>query len=254
MSKQANQRKGSVEVVASAAEAHAAKVSEAFGKIVGGHVEGKEKVPDLGLALQLVARALRAANERLLTADDAHQRELSDDAEPRERRDEAVTELIAEVVGIRSTIQAVFGPAGLRLVGLSGPTPTDAAAIEPHARRLLAALKDPDLTWPKPLKKGVKVDTSSWASDLEGPLETLSSSLRDVAREAREAQATLSAKNAALAHNDDLFARSATFISAALRLVGEDDLAARVRPSSRKPGSVQGDEADEGEGGQEGGK
>ena len=79
----------------------------------------------------------------------------------------------------------------------------------------------------------------------------LEKALKDVSREAREAQAASDAKSKAMAANDDLFGRAATFISAALALVGDDDLAARVRPVGRRPGTAAG--AEDAAGGERGG-
>jgi hypothetical protein len=57
-----------------------------------------------------------------------------------------------------------------------------------------------------------------------------------VEREAREAEATLVAKNAALAEYDATFSSVATVVSGLLRMGGSAELAARVRPSPRRPG------------------
>ena len=47
-----------------------------------------------------------------------------------------------------------------------------------------------------------------------------------------------------MTENDGAFARGATFISAALGLVGQTELAAKTRPSKRKPGTRLVDEED----------
>ncbi|MEM9463383.1 MAG: hypothetical protein AAGF11_55085 [Myxococcota bacterium] len=66
----------------------------------------------------------------------------------------------------------------------------------------------------------------------------LSSALADVAREVREAEATLVAKNRALDEYDRTFGDVATLVSALLRIGGEVELAARVKPSTRRPGQT----------------
>ncbi len=84
----------------------------------------------------------------------------------------------------------------------------------------------------------MKVDPSEWAGELEAWAARLEKAQKDVAREAREAQAALDLKNRAMTANDDTFMRVARFLSAAFFLVGDDDLATKVRPSARRPGTV----------------
>ncbi|MEO5731559.1 MAG: hypothetical protein ABI134_17965 [Byssovorax sp.] len=73
---------------------------------------------------------------------------------------------------------------------------------------------------------------------------TLDTQLKDVARELREAQATLDAKNQARAAYDELFGGAATTLTGLLRLAGKADLAAKVRPSARRPGQTAVDAED----------
>jgi hypothetical protein len=242
--KQVTDRRGSTELVVAAAETHAARIQEAFAASFGNHLAKKDgKAPDLGLAVVLLARALREASDALVRASDAYDAELADDAAPREARDSATAALNAELVGIRGTIEAVYGTLGLKALGIEGRTPVEPKAVFSQASKVAAALRDPKVKLPRATRKGVKVDREALAEELDAPLATLKASLGDVAREAREAQAASDAKAKAMAANDDLFGRAATFISAALELVGDDDLAARVRPVQRRPGTAAGAEA-----------
>ncbi len=84
--------------------------------------------------------------------------------------------------------------------------------------------------------------SSAWLDDLNGPIAVLETALGDVAREVREAQVASDKRNRALAANDDSFSRIAGATAALLRVVSEDALAARVRPSSRRPGQVANEE------------
>ena len=192
----------------------------------------------MGLALTLVARALRATSAALVEASRLHDAELADDAAPRAARDSATAELISLTVGIRSTIDTVYGQAGLKAAGLDGRTPTDSKAVLEHARNLIQRLADPGLIWPKALQSGVKLSPAVWISDLEGPVKRLGEARKDVAREEREAQATGSAKAKAMSTQDTTFSTGAGFISATLALVGERELAEKTRPSIRRAGTT----------------
>lgn len=238
MAKQVTDRQGSTETVASAAETHAARIAEAFTASFADCLEGKEKMPDVALLLALVSRKLRRTNAALVKASDAYDAELADDAAPREARDEAAAALTAEVVDIRAVIEAAHGPAMLRSLGLDGKTEVEPKAILSKSTKLASALADPKRKWPKPRRKGVKVEPKEWAVDLETYNARLDQALKDVMRETREAQAALDTKNRAMDANDDAFQRIARFVSALFFLVGDDTLATKVRPSARRPGTL----------------
>ncbi len=250
MAKQVTDRQGAVVFVASAADTHAARLQEKFAATFAEHLKPGEVMPEVGLVALLVARRLRAANATLVEKSDAYDKELSDDAGPRERRDEAAAKLTNEVVEIRSTLEAAFGAGILRELGLDGKTEVEPKAILAKAKRLVDELSRPAASWPKPRRKGLALDPSQWVADLTGPIATLEQSLADVAREAREAQAASDGKAVAMDRNDDVFSRSAGSLSGLLRLVEEDTLARQVRPSGRRPGRVA--EPEEATSGEEG--
>lgn len=238
MAKQVTDRQGATHVVASAAETHAERLQEKFAAIFTPHLKGKEKLPDVGLVARLIARRLRATTDVLVDKSDAYDKELADDAGPREERDEKAATLTREVVEIRSLLEAAYGPGILRELGIDGKTDVEPKAILGKAKRLVDELTNPSRTWPKPRRKGVKIDPAAWVEDLQAPIQSLERAIEAVAREAREAQAANSAKINAMNQNDDVFSRSASCLSELLRLVEEDKLSGQVKPSGRRPGRV----------------
>lgn len=250
MAKQVIDRQGATETVASAAETHAGRIAGAFATTFADCLEGKEKMPDVELLVKLLARKQRQVNVALVTASDEYDKELADDAAPRQARDDAAAALTAEVVDIRSVVESAYGAGMLRSLGIDGKTEVEPKAILSKSKKLADSLKDPARKWPKPARKGVKVDPGEWAGDIETWNAKLEQSLKDVMRETREAQAALDVKDRALAANDTSFMRIARFLSAIFFLVGDDVLATKVRPSARRPGTVL--EESEGEDGAEG--
>src|SRR5262245_2157906 len=120
MAKQVTDRQGAVNMVASAAETHADRIQEKFQELFSDVLDKKEKMPDMRLVSLLCARKLRRVNVALVSASDAHDRELADDAGPREARDAAAATLTKEVVEIRGALEIAFGAGILTELGLDG--------------------------------------------------------------------------------------------------------------------------------------
>lgn len=235
MAKEVMMREAAAEAVAAAAEANAGRVAEAFAERFKAYLPKKQAAPDMGTALLAVAAALRGAAADLVSKSEAHDAELADDAAPRDARDSANAELIQALVPIRAATETVYGRAGLKALGIEGRTPTDPKAVQEHARKLVKQLEDPKVKLPKP-QEGVSVNKAVWLAKLKKPLGVLAQARKDVAREEREAQITGNAKTKAMDAFDDVFGVAASFTSTMLELIGEDDLAARVKPSPRRRG------------------
>lgn len=245
MAREVTGREASAEAVASAAETHAAEVAKAFVAKFKQHVPKKEEVPDVGVLLRTLAKALRTQSADLLEKSAQHDAELADDAAPREARDTATTELVQAMVTIRSACEVAYGRVGLKALGIDGRTPTDAKAIQEHAGKFVAQLKSPKVKLPPP-QEGMSIDHAVWIAKVEKWLPVLAQARKDVAREEREADATINAKNKSMEAFDELFGVVAAFTSSMLDLIGEDDLAARVKPAARRRGvTAEQDAADQ---------
>jgi hypothetical protein len=243
MAKHLTDRQGATELVVRAAETHADRVGKVFEAEFSRYVLGKERMPDIGLALKLVARAMR---DRRKTLADAHDRDVESS---RGAEDDPAARLSAEVAFIRATVEGVYGAAGLKALGLDQKPEIEPMALLSQARALSERLGSPDVELPAPLRRGFRVDTVELKDDLEELIDALDLPLQRGASGvpsvpgAPSAQATREAKARALAANDDLFGRGAEFISAAFRLVGDEALAGKVRPSAHRPGRTAEDRA-----------
>lgn len=229
-----------------AARTHGAQAAAAVATVLGPHLAKGEKQPDVGLLLELSTRTLEAAIDTLEQADAAHEAELSDDAAPRQQRDELATSLYEDLIELEEVATDLLGRAALRPLRLEGTTPRDPTVLR-HAKGVIEALQTVEL--PKSRVRGAKLHADEWAERLGEHTAALSSALGDVAREAREAEATLVARNQALGQHDRTFGDVATLVSAVLRMGGQTELAARVRPSPRRPGRTVEVAEGEGEGG-----
>jgi hypothetical protein len=238
-SKQVTDRQKSGSSVVAAGEAHADRVATELDAVLSPYLRKGEKIPNLALFMHLVTRALADARDAMVAADEAHQAELADDAAPREARDEAATALYAEITDLREWLTGLYGAAATKRLGFSDITPRDPVALERFAGEITGALGSQPL--PKPRRKGVRWAPAETIQQIDALRASLRQHLKDVAREAREAEATVIAKSAAMAAYDERFSRVATCLAGVFRLAGPVDLAARVRPSARRPGQTEAD-------------
>lgn len=229
-------REKSSRAVAASAETHADEVAKGFAAELSPYLKSGEKLPDVALLVRLVARRLAADTAALVAADDAHERELADDAAPREARDEAAARLRAVLVDARAAVDAAFGPAGLRNLRLDGAVPDDPTVLATTGERVAGALRDAGIKLPKPRRAAMKLDRAALASEIEAELPALKKALAKVATEEREKETTLRAKQSAMRKSDRSFGQGASLLSASFAFAGLEDLAAKVRPSGRRPG------------------
>jgi hypothetical protein len=240
-SKLVTDRQKSARAVAAAANTHGASVGEALKGLLAPHLQGGEQMPDVGLLCLLVGRLLLSQNEKLVAADAAHEAELNDDGAPREARDRAAFEVRRVLVDLRATVAAVHGSAGLKQLGLTGATPEDPSVLAVEGAAVLTSLEDASISLPAP-RRGTSLNRQDFADELREHLAPLQSALATVSREAREAETTLAAKQAAMTANDRAFSLGAAWLTATFSLAGREDLAARVRPSVRRPGQTEAEE------------
>ena len=241
-SKQITDREKSARSVVAAGETQADAVGAALAKAFKPHLRQGESLPDLTLVILLASRALDAAKASMVEADVAHDAELGDDDGYRRARDATAADLADRLIELRQALAGMYGATTAGDV-FPGPTPEDPVVLSRFAGDVVGALGR--ITLPKPRIKGAKLDIAEAAADIEQRRATLDASLADVAREQREAQVTLDAKSRAIAAYDEVFAGVANVLTGALRLSGKPELAAKLRPSSRRPGQTASDAGDE---------
>ena len=238
MAKQVVDRDRSSRIVVAAIEQHGAAIGAALGDALAPYArEERTEVPDLAKFLHLLGRLLSSRAIKLVKASDAHEQEATDDAEPRERRDDNDRELRQELSGLRTTVQGVFGDAGLRALAMWDPLPPGPDPLSRYAHNVQTALSKPGLALTPHRHPGAfEFRSAVYASSLQTRLEALDKALADVSRERAEADTTLVAKTEAMAAHDRDFVRFAGLVEQAARAAGKTDLADRIRPSNGDPG------------------
>lgn len=233
MGKQTDTRTQQARSLVAAIKTHTSEIDQRFEQRYG-HLLSEEQRKQLGspsVLLTAIALAMQSASDTLAEATARHEQELADDEPPRRHRDEATSGLIELLVRIRKSVDSAYGAPGLAALGYSGRTPTDSPGALSLGRLVLAHLEQNQLASLQPLDEAIELKPKAWIKSLKTLLSQLDASLDDVAREAREAQATLSKKNAALEDYDHTAGRGGDLIWGLLRAVDMDDAADRLIPS-----------------------
>lgn len=241
-SKQVVDREKSANAVVAVSETQSEATGDALGKLLKPYVKKGESAPDFAMVLLLIGRAIESAKVRMVNADAAHEAELGDDDGVRAARDAARDVLSDKLVELREVLTGAFGAAMASAI-LSGPTPQDPALLVRFAGEVVTALGRVKL--PPSRIKGAKLDKAETAAEITDLQTALDKRIKSVAREVREAQATLEAKNQELAAYDAIFAGGAKALEGLLLLAGKTELAAKVKPSSRRPGQTASEAGDE---------
>ncbi|MBK8256402.1 MAG: hypothetical protein IPK82_27505 [Polyangiaceae bacterium] len=228
-------RQKSADSVIAVGEAHAASTQEALTTLLKPHIKKGEAAPSFAAVMTLACDLLESAKDRMVKQDAAHEAELADDAPVRVERDKAAIDLYDELVQIREMLTGAYGSVTQQV--FAGPTPQDPVMLSRFSGEVIDALGKVKL--PAPRIKGAKLDLGEIASNLNEKRAKLDQHLKAVQREVREAQATLEGKNEAMAAYDEVFAGVASVLSGLLRLAGRRELAAKVRPSTRRPGVTE---------------
>lgn len=194
----------------------------------------------------LLASALEAYQSKLEAADEAHARELDDDALPRQERDRASNALYSEMIELRAEVEALFGATGIQALGLSGATPKDAPRLERLARDVAGRLLQPALSLGEPKKQRLLWDRAAAGAAIEELAKALRASLEVVDREVAESRTTQSAREQALETWQSQVPALCGLARSLLLVAGDEDGASRVvskptryrsRPAEESPAS-----------------
>lgn len=188
---------------------------------------------DMAGVLGAIRQLLMKSTTGLVDADTGHTVELQDDDAYRQKREEAITDLRAYLVSLRSTLSTNYGADIASAYGCSVAMPDDAHTLVRFASNVEELLRTRPLT-ETAKKKSLSIDAIDAADDVKEAREALETALGHVEREKRESQLTQAAKNNAMDDWSSVYPRSADCIAALFALAGREELANAVKPTARR--------------------
>lgn len=213
---------------------------------------GEETLPNVPFLATLLGRVQVGGTRRLIAADNAHEEELANDKEPRQRRDEAGERVHRKLVEIRRIADGLFGPERSgEVLGTNGPTApvTEGERLWRQGEDTANRLEAPDFTAPVMTTSSLQFDAKQMATELRSDNDAFREALDAVALEQRKAEATLAAKNAAHAEAKRIDAAFARIYEGFFLLADRGDLLEKflraLRRRTRRGVSGNGDASPE---------
>lgn len=234
-SKMVNDRYDSALVVIQAAVTHGDMVAMRLSQTIAPALP-EDGGDNMAGVIRRLGRTLQSSVDVLVNADEAHEAEKADDVAVRNELEGAIEGMYREVVDFRAGLEAVGKTEAVQHIGLSGTTPRDPTELMRLGRVIQGQL--PGLASIVPARRGVVFDAMSFAEPVTLALVRLDTAREALLREQREFEVTLLAKNEALAAYDACFMSVARALESLFRMAGLGWLADRVRPSSRRPGTI----------------
>ncbi|MCP3963113.1 MAG: hypothetical protein GY719_35180 [bacterium] len=213
-----------------------------FGDTVADGLDADQSAPAEGevvfryrMLFERLESDLVAVRSGIVTAEDAHVRNLVVHADQRSLHTEVTAGLYDQQVAVRQTLGGVYGPKhGFKLASFSGRTPQYGEDLLREVEHTIQLLRQPVGETPSTKVGGVNVDFGDMALDLETEKTGFEDVRAELERSRKAAKETRVRKNEAIAEFDRVFPWLAQTLESVFRLAGEHDLADQIRTSARR--------------------
>lgn len=237
-SKMVTDRMQSCEAVLWALETHGARLVEILGEQFAPFL-GEGLAMPFETQLELFKNRLTHDRDELVEASRELRIESARETNIRSARDAEMKVVFNRVVRLRRLIQGAYDDEQLNDLGFTRQTSQLPAELLEQAVHLSRLLRAPDLELPSSAFGTFELDVPALTQEFEPAVGRLRQSMSDLARQVRLTEVAQLAKNGALEKYNSTFLWIARTVESLLRLAGLDEVAERVRPSSRRRGVTE---------------
>ncbi len=178
---------------------------------------------------------LATVEGNLVVAEDEHVRKQIQISQAQEQSEKLASSVYDKQTSARQIMVGLYGPElQFALAAVSGNTPIGPQTLPEQVDQTVKLLRNPEGETPAEKVGGVDVNFGVMADSLEGDLGRYRSSRVELERLRKEGDATRLATNQAIEAFDQVFPWVASSLVGTFRLVGERDLANRIRTSVRR--------------------
>ncbi len=218
-----------------ALDAYGDRLAEVLGESFGPLLDEGQAMP-FEVQLTLFEKKLIQVSGQMVETARGYRDQKARESVSRRRRDQRAGKVNSAVVGLRQAFTGIYSEEKLAEIGFARRTPQPPGELQEQASHLVTRLSDPELDLSGSRFGDFQLDAAHLAQELVGSVKDLREAADDLAREERRSEAMKLAKDDALKEHDRWFVWIAQTVESLCRVAGLDEVAKRVRPSSRRPG------------------
>lgn len=188
----------------------------------------REQIQEFLLA---VGRRYEQSAQHLIQTEEELQRERGEDFETSQRKERAVSEGYTLLLDLKDAIRGVYGADILKHLQLHGRTRSSTAAVLQSLQHIENWMLDPAQTFPSQTRSFVQpLAKTTILKELQPALRRLEDVLHSSAKEERETESSVYAKNQAIDDFDNTHQQTIHILLGLLEMAGLDNEAERLQP------------------------
>ncbi len=227
----------SCRAVVQAIDAHSDHLAVVLGATYGPLLEDGQTMP-FPTQLALFRKQLIKSRDGIVTTDRAYRDQRALESVFRGRRDLTASDVYSRVVGLRQSFTGIYSDDRLAEFGFARRTPRQADELLEYATHLVERLSDPDLDLSGSVYENYQIDPLPLLAEVVEAVPKLRQAVEALGQQERRSEALLLAKDAGLEKHNQTFLWTARTVESLFRLAGLEEVARRVRPSSRRIGVI----------------